>query len=72
MSQSTVLQSCLDISWFEPVLSRGLSVLLKDTMQCLLQVSNLQPFDLKSNTLPLDYHASQRSHNQWEIFSIRE
>ena len=38
MSQSTIFQSCWDVFlsfWVESVLSRGWSVLLKDTTQCL-------------------------------------
>ena len=56
--QSTIFQSSWNrSSWVESALSRGYSVLLKDTMQCLCWVLNLQPLDLESSTLPL--HSSR-------------
>ena len=52
--QSTIFQLCQDrSSWIEQVLSTGLSVLLKDTMQRLRWSSNPQPLDLEPSTLPL-------------------
>ena len=51
MSQTTIFQSCLvGSTWVE----RGLSVLLKDTMQCLLWGWNPQPLNLCSSWLLQD------------------
>ena len=56
VSWSTVFQSCRDGSfWVEPVLSSDHCALLKNTMQCRRLVSNTQPLDLESSTLPLSH-----------------
>ena len=56
-SYSTIFQSYQDFSWVEPILCRGLSVLVKDTMQCWWD-SNPWLLDLESSTLPLSHPAS--------------
>ena len=54
--QSAIFQSCWDrSSRGGPVLSRGKSTLLKDTMERLRLGSNPQPLDLESNTPPVSH-----------------
>ena len=52
-SLSTTFQSCLDVSWVEPVLSTRLIVLLKDKTYCIWWGSDQRPQVSHSSTEPL-------------------
>ena len=52
-SLSTTFQSCLDVSWVEPVLNTRLIVLLKDKTYCIWWGSDQRPQVSHSSTEPL-------------------
>ena len=79
-SQSTIFQSCRNgSSWFEPILSSGSCVLLKDTTQWLSRQwdSNLQLFDPQSiamlyqlNHCPPHSSSLARPLSQWYLRDV--
>ena len=71
ISQSTIFQLCWDrSSWVEPVLSKDLYVLLKDTKQWRWWGSNPQPFCLESSTLPLSHYGPNQMCGSGQVVNV--